>query len=293
MKNVFITGASGFLGNYLLKFASADVHILAQYHTTAPAITSSNIDCLQMDYANPDWTQVQHFQPDTIIHCGAMTQIDKCEQRPAAAVTANLTFTKYLCDVANLTGARFIFISTDQVYDGENRDYTETDAANPVNQYGKIKLATETFVLGNHPNAVVARSALIYGKSLHGKVTFTESMIGRLREGQTVNVFEDEFRTPILVDNLAEAIWELAGNTFTGLLNLGGSQRITRLEMGKIICDMFGFNENRLLPTKMADIHLPAKRPQDLSFDIALAKQVLTTPLTDVSTGLRRAFSQS
>ncbi|MEZ4763134.1 MAG: hypothetical protein R3C26_08035 [Calditrichia bacterium] len=65
-------------------------------------------------------------------------------------------------------------------------------------------------------------------------------------------------------------------------LNLGGSQRITRLEMGKIICEMFGFRESRLLPTKMADIHLPAKRPQDLSFDISLAKQVLTTPLTDV-----------
>ncbi|MEZ4763135.1 MAG: sugar nucleotide-binding protein [Calditrichia bacterium] len=192
MKNVFITGASGFWE--IICWLSADVRILAQYYTTAPAITSSNIDCLQMDYANPDWTQVQHFQPDTIIHCGAMTQIDKCEQRPAAAVTANLTFTKYLCDVANLTGARFVFISADQVYDGEADDYTETDTANPVNRCGKIKLAAETFVLGNHPNAVVARSAvLIYGKSLHGKVTFTESMIGRLREGLTVNVFEDEF----------------------------------------------------------------------------------------------------
>jgi dTDP-4-dehydrorhamnose reductase len=291
-KRVCVTGASGFLGHYLLQNIPPDVKVLAQYHTTPPITANPNIQTIQLNFENPDLKAVRRFLPDVIIHAGAWTRIDECEQNPVQSERRNVDVTIALSRLAKEINARFIFISTDQVFDGKNPPFSESSPTNPLNVYARHKLAAEQAVLSTVPNAVVARSALIYGKALHKKPTFTEMMYLNLKSAQPVKVFVDEYRTPVLVQNLAEAIWELSENRFCGVVHLGGSERITRYQMGEKMCDLFGLDKKLLVPVEMASLSLPAKRAADLSFDISLAQSLLKTTFDDVTTGLLKSFSR-
>jgi dTDP-4-dehydrorhamnose reductase len=291
-RRVLITGASGFLGSYLLQNIPPDAKVLAQYHSTLPiSAPHPNIQTIQLNFENPDLRALQRFSPDVIIHAGAWTRIDECEQNPAQSERINVDFTIALCRLAKDMDARMIFLSTDQVFDGNNPPYSETAPTNPLNVYARHKLAAEKAVLNTVPDAVVARAALIYGKALHQKPTFTEIMYLNLKNERPVNVFVDEYRTPVLVQNLTDAVWELTENHFRGVIHLGGSERVTRYQMGEKMCDLFGLDKSLLVPVEMAALSLPAKRAADLSFDIALAKSVLETTFDDVTTGLSKSFS--
>ncbi|RMH81929.1 MAG: SDR family oxidoreductase [Calditrichaeota bacterium] len=281
MKRVFITGASGFLGSYLLELAPAGVEIMAQYHTVEPHRTAPTIHPVQIDFQNPDFSPVADFSPEVIVHTAAMSRVDACEQQRELAYQINVAATRQLADLAGKCGARMLFTSSDQIYNGERGNYTEADPPDPPAYYGHTKVEAERYILEHLNNAVSIRVALIYGRAIQGTSTFTEAIVNNLREGNPVRVFVDEYRSPILVNALAEAMWELAEHTYTGRLNLGGAQRLSRLEMGQIICELLHLDESLLRHTRVADLALPARRPRDCSFDISLARQVLRTPLPD------------
>ncbi len=292
MQRVFITGASGFLGRYLLKQAPGGMQILAQYHHNPIPSTAPGLEMLPVDLTNPDWKEVLDFQPGAIIHTAALSLLDECEREPLLAEEINYHATVQLAEIARRTKARFIFVSTDQLFDGKKSLYSEGDPPIPLSVYGKTKAAAEKYLLAHLNNCVVARAALIYGKALHGKPTFTETMVNKLGNGQPVKLFVDEYRTPVLVQNLAAALWELAGSDFRGIIHLGGAQRVSRYEMGEILCRLFDFSTGLLIPTRLAELALPAPRPPDCSLDISLAKRTLHTRMVDCEEGLRLAFGR-
>ncbi len=290
MQRVCITGASGFLGRHLLKQTPERTQILAQYHRHPIPLTAPGLEMIAVDLTSPDWKEVLDFHPRVIIHTAAMSLLDECEREPLLAEEINYNATVQLAEIARRCNARFIFLSTDQLFDGRKSLYGEEDPPTPLSVYGKTKAAAEKHLLAHLKNCVVARAALIYGKALHGKPTFTESMVNKLRNGQPVKLFMDEYRTPVLVQNLAEALWELAGNNFRGIIHLGGTQRLTRYEMGEILCRLFDYSTELLIPTRLAELDLPAPRPLDCSLDTSRAKRTLHTRLVDCEEGLRLAF---
>lgn len=306
MKKVLITGASGFVGSWLLKTAPNNVEILAQYHQREIPFLPPHTAALPLNLLQPDWNPVRDFHPEVILHCAALSNPERCESQPEAAQQINFSAAARLCDLAVQIGARFIFTSTDLVYGAPRNTgiparhhhptqisrscYSETDPPHPLNAYARTKLAAEHYILAHHPNAVVARCALVYGRSLHGQPTFTEAMIEHLRRGEPVTLFCDEYRTPIPVDTLAAALWELAENEFTGLINLGGAEKVSRYEMGRIICEILSLPESLLIPRNIAEMRFIAPRAPDCSLDISLARRVLKTPLPGFAEGIARIF---
>ena len=272
VRRILITGASGFLGSYLLRKIPPDIKVMAQYNSTQPITAIRNIQTIKLNFENPDLQVLQRFSPDVIIHAGAWTRIDDCEQNPSLSKRVNVDFTTKLSRLASDIKARMIFLSTDQVFDGTNPPYSEKSSVNPLNIYARHKLSAERMVLQTVENSVVARSALIYGKALHQKPTFTEKMYVSLKNNQPVKV-------------------ELTENSFCGVIHLGGSERVSRFQMGEKMCDLFGLNKKILVPVQMASNYLPAKRAADLSFNIKLAQSVLKTTFDEVTTGLLKAFS--
>ena len=258
MSKVMISGASGFLGRHLLYSKPPDMQVLAQYCHQDVKTLFPDVQHVQMDFTNTDWSAVRDFAPDAIIHTAAMANVNECEKQPDAAIAMNDTATRQLADVAREIGARLIYTSTDQVYDGKRGDYTEADLPSPSNVYGKTKVDSEVYLLEHHPAAVSVRCALIYGKAIEQPPTFTENMILTLEKGETVNLFTDEYRTPVLVDNLAEVLWELAGNDYCGPLNIGGSDKLSRMEMGEVACDILGLNKSLLNATLASGIKFAA-----------------------------------
>lgn len=289
-RKILITGASGFLGRYLIKDSPQSTQILAQYFTHPIHSTGEEFQSLELDLTQSSFDKLAEFKPDVIIHTAAQSSIDSCESNPEQVWSINFEATKRLIDFAKEMNSRFIYTSTDIVFDGKKGNYSEKDIPNPVNVYGQTKLESEKYILENLKNSVVARLALFYGKVLNGTPSFTEVMLENLRAGKKVNAFTDQYRSPLLVSQLAQAIWELVNSDFCGLIHIGGSERISRYDMAKILCGQFNLPLELVNPVPSHQANLATPRPLDCSLDISLASSLLKTQLVGYTSGLKLAF---
>ena len=292
MSRVLITGSSGFLGLNLLKYSPQSHEIIAQYATHEPEKFHQRISPYCLNFHKSFLPELEQLHPEIIIHTAAMANIDDCEENPLEAHYLNFEVTRQLVDIAQRTGARFIFVSSDVVFDGKKGDYLESDIPRPLNVYARTKTDAEKYILKKLPEAVVIRPALFYGLALNGRPSFTEIMLNNLKSGRMVKVFTDQFRTPILINDLTKAAWELANNDFYGLIHLAGIQKLDRFELGQILCELFQLDTNLLFPVKSSDIRLKVTRPLDCSLNTSLAQSILKTKFVDCRTGLKRAFGE-
>jgi dTDP-4-dehydrorhamnose reductase len=292
MSRVLITGSSGFLGLHLLRYSPQTHEIIAHYCTHKPEKFHHRITPFCLDFYQANLSALDELNPQVIIHAAAMANIDACEEHPREAHYLNFEITRQLVERANKTRARFIFISSDVVFDGEKGDYTENDNPRPLNVYARTKTESEKYILNKLPDSVIIRPALFYGLALNGRPSFTEIMLKKLKANQEVKVFTDQFRTPILVNDLTNAIWELATNDFRGIIHLAGIQKLNRFELGQILCELLQLDTDLLIPVKSSDIKLKVVRPLDCSLNTSLAQSILKTKFVDCRTGLKRAYGE-
>jgi len=285
MPRLLITGASGLLGGHLLHQARPGWQVLPlchQHPMNDPAARPLDLKrSIELE------ASIEQFRPDVIIHAAANANLDDCERNREAATAVNADATATLARCARAVHARLIFISTDMVFDGLAGDYRETDPPRPISHYGATKMLAEQATAATIENHVIVRSALIYGRSIEGGHSFSQWMEDRLKKGDPVPLYFDQYRTPILVANLAEAILELAAGSFTGILHLGGD-RIDRYTFGEQLCRLAGYPVRLLQKVSMDRDHGAAPRPRDVSLNTELARSLLHTPLLSVAEGLKR-----
>ncbi|WP_262901536.1 SDR family oxidoreductase [Flavihumibacter profundi] len=230
---------------------------------------------------------LQSIKPDVVIHTAAMANIDYCEINKDIAEQVNTGITAHLCAICKNEGARLIFCSTDTVFDGSKGYYTETDIPHPVNFYASTKIKSEQEVLSAGSRNVVARLSLVMGLPVLGRGnSFLADTISKLKNGEQVKFPENEIRTPIDVITLGNALIELAGNDFGGLIHLAGNTRINRFEMAKQIADALGLSEELIVKTDSSKMAGRAPRPNDVSLDNSKARKVLSTPMLSLADGL-------
>jgi dTDP-4-dehydrorhamnose reductase len=266
-RRAIITGAAGLVGQYLLKSAPRWAPDWA-----VQGLTRDQLDLTDRSAVASAFRQ-QH--PDLIIHCAALSRTKDCEADPAAATRVNVDATRTLVDLAADT--RLIFVSTGEVFDGSAGWYDESAEPNPINVYGRTKLAAERVVL-QHPAHAVVRIVLTAGTSISGDRSFVEDMVRTARAGQDVNVYADEFRCPLPAGVIARALWEFAGQDKPGLYHLGGSERLSRWEIGEALLPWYPELRGRLVKTS-ARSHRGAPRPVDLSLVCGKMQQLLSFPI--------------
>jgi len=246
---------------------------------------------LVLDLENGDEIRdvVRRIRPDVIIHCAAWSDLDGCEKDRDRAFRINAEATGVIAETGSVLGCRLIYTSTDMVFDGEKGDYDESDPTGPINVYGESKLAGEERIEKFCSDYVVARVALIYGSPVTGCNSFSERILDRVRQGKVMPLFTDQYRTPILVQNLAKALLELAGTVFSGTIHLGGRERVDRYAFGLRLAELRGFPAKVLRPVSMSEIQTVASRPRDVSLDTSKAKRLLKTELLGYREGLKQA----
>ncbi len=248
-----ITGAAGLIGQYLVRTARRwapdwDVR----------GLTRADLDLT--DHANVEriW---QSVKPDAVIHCAALSRTQDCEQNPDLARRINVEVTAHLaqlsCDIP------FMFLSSGEVFDGRTGWYRETDEPNPINIYGRTKLEGEQAVMRN-PGHTVVRIVLTAGTSATGIRSFVEDMCRTARAGKDVTLYADEFRCPLPAGGIARAVWELVDRKQPGLYHLGGSERLSRWEIGEILLPWYPELKGHLIKGSARN-HVGSSRPSDLS----------------------------
>ena len=264
---VMITGASGRLGNYLLKYSPswADIEVLLDPYS--PAI--EGYPWYRTDISDRDKTimAVTCSSPDYVVHLAAMTDVDKCETDPDSAFKVNRDGTANIADSCRKCGAGMMYISTDYVFDGFSGPYDEMDVASPISVYGHSKLEGEKVCTGIDGGSAILRISVPFGKRL-GNVghNFVSWLIEELSSGRSVNIVDDQFTTPCYLDEFAETVWTMIEKRAHGIFHYGTSDRFSRYEMALIVCREMNFDEGLVKTVKTADINFKAKRPLESGF---------------------------
>jgi len=224
-------------------------------------------------------------RPQLILHCAALSRVGDCETNPELAEAVNVHATRHLSEL----GAEIplVFFSTDLVFDGVKGAYQESDPVNPVNVYAETKVRAEEVVLKN-PRHFVVRTSLNAGVSPTGNRSFTEDMRRAWERGQTLNLFNDEFRNPIHASVTARAVWNLVRVNRPGLYHLAGSQRLSRWEIGLLVAGRWPQLQPRINEGSLRDYQGP-KRSADTSLNCAKLQSLLPFQLP----GLRDWLTQN
>ena len=262
-----ITGAAGLIGQYLVKTASRwapdwEVRGLAR----------AEVDLTDRARVDNVWRSIK---PAAVIHCAALSRTKDCEQNPELARRINVEATACLARLS--AHIPFIFLSSGEVFDGKTGWYSEADKPNPMNVYGKTKLEAEQIVLRN-PRHTVLRIVLTAGTSRNGDRSFVEDMGRMAKAGKDVTLYADEFRCPLPAGAIARAVWELMGHEQPGLYHLGGSERLSRWEIGQALLPWYPEFIGRLAEGS-ARTHVGSSRPADLSLRCDKIQKLLTFPL--------------
>lgn len=247
MGPVVVTGAGGLLGSEVVRVVGDD----------AVGLTHADLDV-----ADPDAVRrtISGLGPRAVVHCAAMTDVDACEADPERAEAVNASGTGALSAAADGCGARMVCVSTDYVFDGrKGAPYDEDDATNPLQVYGRSKLAGERLALAANPRCAVVRSAWIYG--IGGK-NFLSRLPGFVEAGSRVRAVVDQTGSPTYAPDLAGAIVDLLGSDATGVFHVVNTGSCTFAEFCEHALRTWGVDAP-VEPVRLAELQRPAPRPAD------------------------------
>lgn len=266
MPKVWITGAGGLIGNYLIRTVPPK--------WKARGLARRDVDLLNFTIVR---AMFERERPEAVIHCAAISKNPVCDANPETARRVNTKATANLCSLAEKIP--FVFLSSDLVFDGKKGNYVETDTPNPLSVYAETKARAEEFVLMN-PLHTVIRTSLNAGQSIEGNRSFNEEMRAAFKAGRTLNLFEDEFRCPIPAEVTARAIWEIVGQP--GIYHLCGSERLSRFEIGELVAANHPESNPKIARGTLRD-YKGSPRSPDTSMDCSKIQKRLSFALPKFS----------
>jgi dTDP-4-dehydrorhamnose reductase len=269
---LLVTGGAGFLGRHLLQRANNFLAAGSLHQTPSLALPGITFHICDLQRPEDVTLLLDRVQPEVLIHTACSDQGSGQEAIiPAAGFLAMQTAERRI---------RFIHLSTDQIFDGTSAPYAEDHSPNPLHPYGIAKAQAEKLVYSLNPQATIIRTSLLY--DLRHPDRQSQGLLRATSTDKPIRLFVDEFRCPIWVENLADALLELAELDLPGILHVAGPQSLNRWEFGGSLLEHFGATPTANILRGTID-ESGLVRPKDLSLDISRAQQVLKTPLLSLS----------
>ncbi len=288
---VLVTGVSGLLGiNLSLQMAGE--------HTVYGVFHEHRLQNTPFELIGADLTDEKKIkeilditQPEVIINCAALANLDICEAHPQAAQRINTDMPRLLAKAAYRSGIKLVHISTDCVFDGLQGNYSEDDLPNPRGVYARTKYEAEQHVLGENPQALIAR-VNFYGCSLTGTRSLAEWFYQNLSAGVRIMGFTDMFYCPLYVDDLSSILWRMVMKGLTGLYHLVSSECLSKYDFGVMLAKQFGLDANLIQPTSWKEAGLRATRSPNLCLDTNKLQLALGEALPRQAEGLSAFHSK-
>lgn len=292
---ILLTGANGFLGQYLTARLLADHHTViatGKGECRLPFPESTHFTYVPMDFTRQDEvnTVLEQFEPECIVHAGAMTRPDDCELQQELAYNVNVEGTRLLLSKAVRRAVYFIYLSTDFIFDGKQGMYTEEDVPGPVNYYGRTKLQGEALVKQYPFDWAIARTVLVYGRPLAGRSNILTVVKEKLERGEQYRVVSDQVRTPTYVEDLAAGILRIIALKANGIFHLSGKDVLTPFDMALQTASFLGLDSSLLINVNASTFTQPAERPLKTGFVIDKAREMLGYAPHTFAEGLKKTF---
>ena len=265
---VVITGASGFLGYHFQNFFPKGAKVIGTYSSNPP-FGKCDFEPFQVDFFEASeivrfLKMVQKEQPDYLIHLAALANPNYCQEHPNESKIINQELPHQLATFCESESIKFLFASTDMVFDGKNAPFGESEITSPISIYGEHKSQAERLVLSANPSAIIARLPLMFGKTPSGKGFFS-NWVEKLKNNETIYAFTDEFRTPAWAGSVAKGIALLLEKEKKGIFHLGGKESLSRFAFAERLAKFLKIENPNIKPSLRADVTMSAPRPCDVS----------------------------
>lgn len=286
---ILITGGTGLLGKAMIEKAHRNDEIIATFKGEYEIDDRPRVQFRNMDLKDFKgyYKLCKELNPEVIIHTAGVSSPDYAEKYKEEARAINIEGTQNMLKAAQACGAKFIYVSSNGIYDGEHAPYGEEDAIAPINYYGRIKFEGEEITRAfGIPHAIV-RPILMYGwnHSFERPNIITQS-IAKLRNREKVFVYDDVYSTPLLNYACAGAIWKIISDEKYETFNIGGSERVSVYQLAVRAAKVFGLEERLIEPVKQGFFKELVRRPKDTSYDTRKMKQLLGVEPLSISEGL-------
>lgn len=246
---ILVTGAAGQLGGAIVQRFGSRADLVS--------VTRADLDITDTAAIEPF---IARHGPDVVINCAAYNDVDGAEDDPQSALRVNALAVRALARGAVAARAAFVHYGTDFVFDGfVDRAWSENDEPSPQSVYASSKLLGEWFATDVPRHYVLRVESLFGGAARRGSV---DRVADAIRAGQSVRVFVDRTVTPSFVNDVADATWTLLDvSAPPGLYHCVNSGGTTWFELAREIGRLLGIDPE-LVPVKVADVPMKAKRPQ-------------------------------
>jgi dTDP-4-dehydrorhamnose reductase len=272
---ILVIGGNGFLGSSFVKFLAAYRSAGIEISLTAEKFEKDN-ELIEID--------LKGFQ--AVIYCSGIVNIEKCESNPAEAFWVNSKLPSLIARKLVKTSTKFVYISTDAVFDGTTKFAAENDITNPLSIYGESKLKGEREVLSASERNLVCRVNFV-GRSPKNN-SLLDYFLEKLTSKQLAPGYQNVFFTPLYVDDVIHSLIRLIKMNANGIFHLVGDNRISKFEFGLIVEKILYKDSNYIVPTEFNNLPQSPKRSLDLSLsnrkarDFGINFPSITSRLTEL-----------
>jgi dTDP-4-dehydrorhamnose reductase len=273
MKKLLVTGASGFLGWNVCEIAKSNWILHGTYRSNPKLPSAVHPHPVDLTNFKDLEALFMKVKPDAVIHAAGIRDPEFCQENKSLSHKINAIASINIAGLSSDFKIPCMFVSSDLVFNGLNPPYREEDEPSPISIYGEHKAIAEKEMPLRCPETVICRLPLMYGNAGPAANSFLQPLIRAIKSKTDVDLFVDEFRTPISGRDAAVGLM-LAVKHWPDIIHLGGPERISRYEFGKLLAEILRIDDAKIRPCNQSDIDLAAARPPDVSLDIKKARSL-------------------
>lgn len=285
---MIITGVSGLLGNNLAHYFKDKYEIEGWYSSHKVSVEGVKARKVDIVYEKAISEIIGEYSPDVIIHCASLTDVDFCQRHKSLTKLVNSDSTRRLVRSSEDPKMKFVYISTDSVYDGGKGNFREDDPASPCNYYGMSKYEGEEAVREKE-NSLILRTN-IFGWNIQKKDSIAEWIVHQLMKKRSIKGFKDVYFSSIYTFELARILEEMLAGDLKGLYNCASSTSLSKYEFACGVADRFSLDKSLIEPVKIDDFPFVAKRGKNLSLDSSKLSRILGKELPTIEESLDAFF---
>jgi len=287
VKKILILGSSGMVGTCLIPLLK-DYQVFTTYYSKKKHENEIHLDVCSYESLQNIF---KLCIPDIVINLtGIYNNLEFCEQNKELVMNVNGNALRSISKLANQFDSFLITISTDQVFDGSEGNYKESDKICPINYYGKTKAEGEKIVQNISKKYCIIRTSMLWGKN-KTRNTFSEFILDEVKNKNELKLITDQFTCPTYLENFCKMFIEIIEREILGIIHLSGPDKLSRYEFGIKILESIDIK--KIIASKRNEFNFGKYMPKDTSLNTDKVRKLLKYNPEEVEISIKKYLKKN